>query len=75
MNCLRALYKLIDANGFPGCSKMLLRTIYKKDGKLKLGPNLLETGSDSGPLFKLGLITQDKHSYISLTDKAREIIQ
>ena len=75
MKCLRALYELIDTNKSPGCSKMLLQTIYRKSGKLKLNPNLLKSGSDSGPLFELGLIEQDKHNNVVLTDKAREIIQ
>lgn len=74
MRRLSKLYNILDANGEPGCSKSFLKQVFRRRGKLKIAPHLLETGTDSRPLLKHGLIQQCTEGLVSLTEKAREMI-
>ena len=71
MKCLHRLYARIENNGFPGCCKEFLKQVYIKKGKLKIDPDLLQRGSDSGPLLKLEIIEQDpNNNKVDLTKEA-----
>lgn len=74
MKCLSEIYAILDANGAPGCSKIFIKTVFRKKGALKLSPDNLKSGSDSGPLLKLGLIEQDSFNNVELSEKARKLI-
>ena len=74
MKCLRRLYKILDVNGEPSCSKNFLKQVFKKNGKLKIAPHLLKIGTDSRPLLKHGIIFQNKDDRVDLTDEARAMI-
>jgi len=74
MKCLSKLYNILDVNGEPGCSKSFLKQVFKRKGKLKIAPHLLETGTDSRPLLKHNIIQQDEDGRVDLTDEARAIM-
>ncbi len=74
MKCLNKLFKIIDINCFPSCCKAFLVQVYIKKGRLKYDPGLLQSGTDSGPLVKLGLIEQGVDNRVDLTNAARKMI-
>ncbi|MBU0572476.1 hypothetical protein KKH23_03575 [Patescibacteria group bacterium] len=70
MKCLRELYTILDNNAVPGCSKVFLRRVLKKNGRMICRANLLKNGSDTRPLLELEIIEQDKGGGVHLTPKS-----
>ncbi len=74
MRRLSRLYNYLDINRMPGCSKDFLKNVFRKDGELTLPPENLENGTDSRPLLEHGLIQQCTRGKVSLTKKARKMM-
>lgn len=74
MKCLSRLYEILDDNGESGCSKSLLKQIYRRNGKFTMPEDIMRTNADSGPLVKHELIERNKKGKLVITDKARGMI-
>lgn len=65
---------LIDANAHPGCCKNLVRALAIGAPK-KMTSSTFTSGTDTKPLFELGLITRDpRTSEVRLSDKGKGLL-
>jgi hypothetical protein len=74
MKCLSKLFALLDLNDEPGCSKDLLRQIFRRNGKFTIPTGIMRTSTDSAPLVRHGLIERNKNGKVGLTSKAQKMI-
>ncbi|RLC32080.1 hypothetical protein DRH13_02145 [Candidatus Woesebacteria bacterium] len=73
MKRLSKLFKILDQDGAPSCSKNLLEQIFRNNGKFEIPHGLMKTSTDSGPLVRRGFIKRNKNNKIAVTRKAKKL--